>query len=85
MVQITITLTPREAAALDDLNGNTGAHAELAKRCESARFRVEMDAENNDRSWICLLRDTIEFWDTVVGEIRGDEQATIVIYDSARH
>jgi len=74
-------LTENQAAILHAIEGTKNNHYELARYCECKGFYVVGDSDDMLLSYICLEdpSESGDFWPSVVGEIRGDEEATIKV------
>lgn len=74
-------LTETQKTVLHAINGTENNHYDLARYCESKGLFVEGDPEDMELSHICVEdpQESDDFWSSVVGEIRGDEEAKIVI------
>jgi len=74
-------LTENQAAILHAIEGTQNSHYELARYCECKGFYVVGDSDDMQLSYICLKEPgkSDGFWPSVVGEIRGDGEATIKV------
>jgi hypothetical protein len=70
--------------ALHAINGTTGDHYGLCRYCEDKGLFISPDPDDMQLSYVCLSDpgEVDDFWSTVVGEIRGDEEASIEILES---
>jgi len=61
-----------------DVTGNgTESHYDLARQLEMRGYKVDGDSEDNNHSWV-------RFADEIVGEIYGDEVATVTTATTAK-